>query len=164
MASTTNDSLNDMQEARAYFRRHTAGMAEVGWDFQPFPHTNNIRQILMHMIATNRGVLAMLGGEAFEMKRHGERHKEAWAEVEGQSGAYLLALLDQSGEAIAASVQKSYAYATFDTPLTLWGTEGKLGVQLARLSQETAYHTGQVSSLRQAFDPSWDYFSEVFGA
>ena len=163
MAWTTSDAFSDMEEARGYFKRHIVAMADAGWDFKPFEHVNSVRQILMHMIATNRGVIAMLGGEAFDMTRHMGRHKEAWEEIEAKSPAFILALLDETGEAIASKVREEYANAAFDTPLMLWGGEAKIGVQLGRLAQETAYHTGQVSLLRQAFDPSWDYFGEVFG-
>ena len=163
MVFTTNDALTNMQEARVYFKRHIGKMAEAGWDFKPFPHVNSIRQILTHMIATNRAVSVMLSGEGFDMARHVERHKEAWAEIENVPSVQILALLDKTGEEIAASVGENYPDASFNTLVTLWGAESKLGVQLVGLSQEMAYHTGQVSLLRQAFDPSWDYFGEVFG-
>ncbi|MES2464395.1 MAG: hypothetical protein V4671_27865, partial [Armatimonadota bacterium] len=74
-----------------------------------------------------------------------------------------IALHDAEGEALLALVRQKYAGADLDKPVTLWGQESKLGLHLGHISQELAYHTGQVSLLRQALVPDWDYFGDVFG-
>lgn len=161
MALTRDDALADLEGARGYFQRHINGMGEAHWDTKLVPHINSVRQILVHMLATDRAVLAMLQGEPFEIQRHMTRHKEAAQEIAAQSPAAVLALYDAGGEAIAEYIRATFTDA--DDPVTLWGSPGTLGGQLGSLSQEIAYHTGQVSLLRQALEPDWNYFKDVFG-
>jgi hypothetical protein len=97
------------------------------------------------------------------MPRHVERHKEAAVEIAVLAPADILALHDSEGEALIALVRQRYSGADLDTPVTLWTQEGKLGIHMGHISQELAYHTGQVSLLRQALVPDWDYFGDVFG-
>ncbi|MGC4046799.1 MAG: DUF664 domain-containing protein [Armatimonas sp.] len=162
-AYTILDVVDGMEGAREYLKKHIVTMQEEYWDATPFPHCNTARQIFAHLIATNRGVLGMLEGEPFELQRHGERHEEAGQEIASKSPTEILALYDASGEAIGTFLRTHHGEDALDAPLTLWGSEGRLANQLAGLSQETAYHTGQLSLIRQAIEPNWDYFKDVFG-
>ncbi len=163
MSYAIDDTLAGMKEARDDLKRHLATMPEAHWDAKPLPHCNSIRQIFVHLIATDRGVLEMLKGEPFEMSRHMERHEEAAREIALLSPAQIFALLDAIGEATATFVRDKYADAALDTPVTFFGTEGKIAVKLGQMCQHTAYHVGQVSLIRQEVEPDWDYFGDVFG-
>ncbi|MBC8135780.1 MAG: DinB family protein [Fibrella sp.] len=163
MSFTIDDTLADMKEAREDLKRHIATMPEAHWDAKPLPHCNSIRQIFVHLLATDRGVLAMLKGEPFEINRHTERHDEAEREIASLSPMQIFALHDAIGDATAAFVDEKYGDAALDTPVTLWGSEGKIAVKLGQMCQHTAYHVGQVSLIRQEVEPDWDYFKDVFG-
>ncbi len=171
MALTLEEALADVREARHYLNRHVMGMTTEQLDAKPFPSVNSVREIFVHLLATARAVSAMLNGEPFSISRHGERHKEAAQQIVSLAPDAIIALHDAEAKALIALVQQKYARAasdsdsldTLDTPVTLWTREAKLGVHLGHVSQELAYHTGQVSLLRQALVPDWDYFGDVFG-
>lgn len=163
MALTLEDALADVQEARQYLNRHVMGMTTEQWDAKPFAPVSSVREIFVHLLATGRAVSDMLNGEPFAVPRHGERHMEAASEMANLAPADIIALHDAEGEALIALVRQKYAGADLDTPVTLWTREAKLGIHLGHISQELAYHTGQVSLLRQALVPDWDYFGDVFG-
>jgi uncharacterized damage-inducible protein DinB len=163
MPLTLEDALADMQAARQYLNRHVTGVSAEQWDAKPFDHVNSGREIFGHLLATVRSVREMLSGEPFAMTRHVERHKEAAVEIASLAPADILALHDAEGEALIALVRQKFAGAELDTPVTLWTQEAPLGLHLGHISQEMAYHTGQVSLLRQAMVPDWDYFGDVFG-
>lgn len=163
MALTLEDALADVQEARHYLNRHVTGMTTQQWDAKPFAHVNSVREIFVHLLATNRAVSDMLNGEPFAMPRHTERHKEAAREIAHLVPADIIARHDAQGDALIAQVRHKYAGADLDTLVTLWTQEAKLGIHLGHISQELAYHTGQVSLVRQALVPDWDYFGDVFG-
>ena len=163
MALTLDEALADVQAARRYLNRHVTGMTTAQWDTKLFAHINNVREIFGHLLATVRAVREMLDGEAFDMLRHMERHKEAAIEIALLAPADILALHDNEGEVLVALVRQRYAGADLDTLVTLWGHESKLGLHLGHISQELTYHTGQVSLIRQALVPDWDYFGDVFG-
>jgi uncharacterized damage-inducible protein DinB len=164
MGFNLEDALADVQEARLYLNRHVAGMAVELWDEKPFAHLNSVREIFAHLLATDRTVLEMLNGEPFDMPRHVERHVEAATEIAPLPPDDIIALHDAEGEALLALVRQKYAGSDLNTPVTLWQQEARLGTHLGRISQELAYHTGQVSLLRQALVLDWDYFGDVFGA
>ncbi|MES2464396.1 MAG: DinB family protein, partial [Armatimonadota bacterium] len=81
MALEREEALADVQVARGFLNRHTAGMTTEQWDAKPFAHVNSVREIFGHLIATVRAVREMLLGEPFAMPRHVERHKVAAVEI-----------------------------------------------------------------------------------
>jgi uncharacterized damage-inducible protein DinB len=163
MAITLEAALADVRAARQYLNRHVTGMTAEQWDVKALPHVNSVREIFGHLLATVRAVREMLGGEPFAMPRHVERHREAAMEIAPLGPAEIIALHDAEGEALIALVRERHAEADLGTPVTLWGQDAPLGLHLGHVSQELAYHTGQVSLIRQSLVPDWDYFGDVFG-
>ena len=50
-----------------------------------------------------------------------------------------------------------------DAEFSAFGSKMKLAAGIPHLSSEDYYHAGQVSYIRMATDPAWDYYGHVYG-
>lgn len=75
----------------------------------------------------------------------------------------LFAELEKSRSALINEIRSRFANSPLDADVCIWGAHDKLAVGLPYLSSEDFYHAGQIAFIRNASDPSWDYYAEIYG-
>ncbi len=156
MALTLDDALDGVRSSRRYFRKHLTGLREDQWDWKPNAECKNIRETLVHLICNDRAALQ-------SMQTGKEPDYESFQETE-RDPERLCGLLAESFEDLQAYIKTRYADAPLDTEVSVYGSPLKLARAVSHLSAEDFYHAGQVAYIRIATDPTWDYYSAIYGA
>ncbi len=152
---TVSDLVDAVRSSRRHFWKHVDGLREDQWDWKPYPECKSIRETLAHLVTDDRAALAALeaGGEPdYESCVESERDLERLRE-----------LLTESHQALCATLEQKYAGAPLDTVASFWGAMKPLGAGIPFLCSEDYFHAGQVSFIRMATDPAWDYYSAIYG-
>jgi uncharacterized damage-inducible protein DinB len=160
MAFTFEDLIDSLRASRSNFHKHLEGLKEEQWDWKPYPECKSIRETLIHLVVDDRAA-------ADAIEKNGEPDYEglmnaATAEAEGDI-AHLKALADTSFTNLLELLISRYADAPLDTEISVYGSTKKLGVGIPFFSSEDYYHTGQVSFIRMASDPTWNYYAAIYG-
>lgn len=156
MGYNLDDMLEGLTKSRQMFLRHLEGLREDQWDWQPYPQCMSIRQTLRHLIVDDRTALESLRtGLDIDYGQWGETEEEI---------SRLLELLRDSHQNLLDYLRANFADAAPETEICAWGTWRKLPQGIAHFSSEDYYHTGQVSFIRMASDPEWDYYAAIYGA
>jgi uncharacterized damage-inducible protein DinB len=156
MAYTLQDLLDGLQSSRDNFFKHLDGLKEDQWDWQPYAQCKTIRETLAHLVVVDRGILYSL--ETGKMPDW----DTLFPDWQPHNPAQLRALLQASRAQLVDYLQTNYADTPVDAEVTLYGAPQKLGRAVADMSSEDYYHTGQVSFIRQANDPTWDYYAAIY--
>jgi len=152
---TVTDLVDAMRASRRHFWKHVNGLSDAQWDWKPYPECKSIRETLAHLVQDDRAALAALHSG-------GEPDYEAFAEPERDLDR-LRALLAESHEALCAAITAKFDGAPLDTPLSAWGAIKPLGTGIPFFCSEDYFHAGQVTFIRLATDPTWDYYGAIYG-
>jgi len=152
---TVTDLVDAVRGSRRHFWKHVDGLSDAQWDWKPYPECKSVRETLAHLVQDDRAALAAL-------ESGGEPDYEAFAEPERDPDR-LRALLAQSHNALCAALLSRFAGAPLDTPLSVWGAIKPLGTGIPHFCSEDYFHAGQVTFVRLATDPTWDYYSAIYG-
>lgn len=155
MALTLEDMLDGLRNSRRHFLKHLDGLTEEQWDWQPYPECKTIRVTLAHLIQDDRAALEAL-------QKNGHPDYEASAVTE-RDLTRLRTMLDELHQALLTYLETHYAEGPLDTIVHAYGWLMKLGRAIGFLSSEDYYHAGQVAYIRLATDPTWDYYTVMYG-
>lgn len=155
MALSVKDFITGLRESRRHFLKHIKGITPEQMDWKPYPNCLSIRETVQHLIVDDRAALESLqtGSEP-----HYERHT-----VKETDFDRLVILLNKSHEALVGFLDEEYGPETFDTLGFAWGQAMPIAQAIVHFSSEDHYHAGQVAFIRQATDPAWSYYKEIYG-
>lgn len=158
MPTVLGDLIASLEKSRSHVLKHFTGVRDDQWDWKPFPECKTLRETLQHLIIDDQAALESLrtGEEPSYDQSPTKIH-----ELEGPDG--LFEQLKRSREALISELKKKYSDAPLDTEVCIWGSMERLIPGIAYLASEDFYHAGQVSFIRVASDPSWDYYAEIYG-
>ncbi len=155
MAYTLENCIEGLEFARSHFLKHIAGFPEEHWDSKLIPDSKSVRETVQHLISDDLATLESLdtgGDPAYETLQVTEPDTQA-----------LLALLAETRAKLIATLRAKYTGAPLDQEISMWGFPFKLAAGIAMMSSEDYYHAGQVTLVRTAMEPEWDYYAAVFG-
>jgi uncharacterized damage-inducible protein DinB len=153
---TVTDLVGSVRASRKHFWKHIDGLTDAQWDWKPYPECKNACETLAHLVTDDRAALAAVESD-------GEPDYESFAETE-RDPARLRVLLTASHEALCVALLAKFADAPLDTTLSVWGVPMPLGTGISHFCSEDFFHAGQISFIRMATDPTWDYYSAIYGA
>jgi uncharacterized damage-inducible protein DinB len=154
MAYTLQDALAGVRHSRGFFIKHLKGIAPAQWDWKPYPECKSVRETLAHLVVDDWTALESLQSQ-------GEPN---YRDYDGDtSEAALLATLEKTHAELLGFIERQWTETPLDAEVKLWGWPMKLGAAVAYLSAEDLYHSGQIAFIRMATDPTWDYYSAVYG-
>ena len=155
MAYTLEDVLEGVRSSRRFFWKHLSGLTEEQWSWKPYPECKSVTETLAHLILDDRMALFSL-----ETGKEPDYDVNPVTETDREK---LISLLHESHAKLIEFIKSKYAEAPLDSEAYAWGTPMKLGRAIAYLSSEDFYHAGQVGYIRGASDPTWDYYSTIYG-
>jgi uncharacterized damage-inducible protein DinB len=155
MPLTMEEMLEGPRASRRFFLKHLRGLREDQWDWKPYPECKSITETLAHLVVDDRAALQSL--------QSGQEPDYEALTVDERDRATLLDMLAKSHEQVISFITSQYAGADLGTPVCVWGVTMPLGRALGYLTAEDHYHAGQVSFIRLATDPAWDYYSTIYG-
>jgi uncharacterized damage-inducible protein DinB len=160
MALTLDDLLDSVRATRAHFFKHLEGLTAEQWDWKPYPECKSIRETLAHLVVDDRAAIQSLetGGEPDYEGLSAIATDEAGGDLTKQR-----AILEGTHNQLLTLIKSRFGDAPLDTEISLWGSSMKLARAVAYLSSEDFYHAGQVAFIRQATDPTWDYYAAIYG-
>lgn len=157
MSSDFEMLIGQVRSQREMLFKLVSGLKTEQWKFQPFSHLNSIQSTLVHLLIVDRAtVIKIEDGMSFDwdgMVTDDERNA---------SPDELLSLLKISLSNVMQFFEVNYGSKSLDTPILLFGSTKPVGAAICSLSEEYAYHNGQVSFLRQASDTDWDYYTALY--
>ena len=160
MAFTFADLIDSLRASRSNFHKHLKDLRDDQWDWKPYPECKSIRETLVHLIQDDRAAV-----EAIE-KNCEPDYETLMADAIALAARdidYLKALSETSFTALLELLISRYADAPLDAEINVFGSTKKLGVGIPFFSSEDYYHIGQVSFIRMASDPTWDYYAAIYG-
>jgi hypothetical protein len=149
------DLVSGLRTARAYFLAHLIGLRDDQWDWKPYPACKSIRETLAHMVLDDRAALYSI--------QHGHEPNYAAMEVAERDLDKLLFMLRQSHEELCAYLLAHFSDQSLDSCFGVYGSVRKLGQGIPDLASEDYFHAGQVTFIRLATDPAWDYYAAIYG-
>ena len=159
---TAQQLIDALAQSRAKFLRHVEGMTEEQCRWKPYPECMSVNDTLMHLMIDDLAAIESLDTKA---EPSYEKHRE---EVHAQNGNFdhvaLLERLAETHQLLIGKLKGEYGSADLDTNICIWGDMKPLGLGIPFLATEDSYHSGQVSFIRQAQDPSWNYYAAIYGA
>ena len=161
MALTLESLLEGVRASRRQFFKHLEGLTDEQALWKPYPECKSVRETLVHLIQVDQAALDSLKTGTLD----------AWSTLEPQIATEtksltlpeLRSLLEQSHTALLDYLATTYATHALDEPIPLWASPTPLGRAVPYLSSEDFYHSGQLAFIRQATDPSWDYYAAIYG-
>jgi uncharacterized damage-inducible protein DinB len=155
MAFNIHDLIAGVRESRHHFLKHLKGIHDDQWDWKPYPACKSIRETLAHLVSDDRAFIAILDtGRMPDFEALEERETDT---------TKLLVLMNESHEQLCAFLEDRFADAALDREVVYFTGKAKLGHAIMGISSEDYYHAGQVAFIRMATDPSWDYYSAIYG-
>jgi len=155
MPYCASDVAASLRASRRHFLRHLVGLAPDQWDWKPYPECMSVRETLAHLVCDDRAAL-----EALQTGREPDyaAHQEAERDIEALRG-----MLDRSHDMLCEAIERDLVDKAIDAEVSAYGAPVKLGALAVILCSEDYYHAGQVAYIRQATDPSWDYYQAIYG-
>lgn len=155
MAYTTQDAVESIRWSRKHFHKHIAGLKDEQWTWKPYPECKSVIETLAHLVTDDRAAL-----EGLKTGQEPDYDSLSVAETDRER---LLKMLGESHEALCGYILEKWGNSPVDTEVGIFGSPMKLGAGVGLLSSEDFYHAGQIAFIRGATDPSWDYYTDVFG-
>lgn len=161
MALTLDDVLEGLTASRRFFLKHLVGLTDLQWVWKPYPECKSVTETLVHLVANDRGAI-----DAFVFGKEPEYERIEAATVAEAGGDRQKAreMLERSHEQLVAGIRERFGSMALDTEISIWGVSMKLSRATWCVSSEDFYHAGQVAFIRLATDPTWDYYSQIYGA
>ncbi len=157
MSSDFEMLLGQVRSQREMLFKLVTGLKPDQWNFQPYSHLNSIHSTLVHLLIVDRAtVVKVEDGMSFDwdsMVTDQERNA---------SPDELITLLKTSLSNVIQFLETNFGSKTLDAPFLMFGSTKPVGAAICSLSEEYAYHNGQVSYLRQASDTDWDYYTALY--
>ena len=158
MPTLLEDLIASLEKSRSHLLKHFKDVHENQWDWKPYPECKTLRETLQHLIIDDQAALESL--------RSGEEPSYDQSpmnihELHGPDG--LFENLKRSHEALISELRKRFADASLDTEVCVWGSMERLVPGIAYFASEDFFHAGQVSFIRMASDPEWDYYDQIYG-
>ena len=160
MAFGVEDLIEGLRGSRLHFLKHLKGLTAEQWTWKPYPECKSILETLLHLVGDDRAALQALetGGEP----TYESILEAAFAEAAGDKEK-VLEMLEESHEKLCAYIAARFTGVPLDSEFSAFGSKMKVGSGIPYLSSEDFYHAGQVSYIRMATDPAWDYYSHIYG-
>lgn len=149
-----DDLLHGLRHSRRFFLRHLDGLTDAQWDWKPYAECKSIRETVAHLVVDDRCALQSLES-GHEPDYEGMQATETDRDR-------LLEMLSTSHQDLLRFIAVRYTGAPLDAPACLFGSPRKLA-DIGFLSSEDYYHAGQVAFIRMATDPTWDYYTAIYG-
>ncbi len=160
MAFGVEDLIEGLRGSRLHFLKHLKGLSADQWTWKPYPECMSIYETIVHIVVDDRAAMQALetGGEPeYESIR-----EAAIAESGGDKGK-AMELLEESHEKLCAYIAARFTGVPLDSEFSAFGAKMKVGSGIPFLSSEDYYHAGQVSYIRMATEPAWDYYAHIYG-
>lgn len=154
MSFTLQDVLDGVRASRRHFLKHLEGLTEDQWTWKPYPECKSITELVAHLITDDCAAL-------FSLQTGLEPNYEE-LQVEERDPQALLARLEESHRKLVSYIGGRWPDAALGGTVNVWGHAMKLGSGIAYLSSEDYYHAGQVTFIRLATDPEWDYYGTIY--
>ena len=153
------DLIEGLRKSRLHFLKHLKGLTAEQWTWKPYPECKSILDTIVHLVTDDRAAL-----QSFETG--GEPDYEwivaaATAEAGGDKEE-AMKMLEESHERLCAFLGARFQGLPLDSEISVWGSPMKLGAAIPHFSSEDYFHAGQVSYIRMATDPTWDYYAEIY--
>ena len=156
MSFTPVELVEGLRAARSYFLLHLVGVRDDQWDWKPYPACKSIRETIAHLVVDDRAALYSL--------QHGAEPDYDAMEVAERDLHTLLKLLRESHDQLCSYLIEHYGSQPLDSAFSAYGRVRKLGQGIPDLASEDYFHAGQVTFIRLATDPDWDYYAAIYGA
>jgi uncharacterized damage-inducible protein DinB len=154
MSLTIEEFIEGVRGSRRHFLKHLEGMTPEQIVWKPYPECKNVIETLQHLVIDDTTAL-----ESLQTGDH--PHYDA-VTVEESDYEKLLTLAGESHAKLIAYIQQRYESGPLDAEATAWGTKMPAARAIAYLSSEDFFHAGQVSFIRMATDPTWDYYENIY--
>ena len=155
METLNSAFINSIEKSRAFFLRHLSGLTHEQVDWKPYPECKNVLETIQHLIIDDRMAIE-------SMQTMEEPNYDACVITETDYDK-LLEMLDASHKALIQYLNNRFVDGTPDTLGSAWGAIMPAPLAISYLASEDFYHAGQVAYIRQATDPAWDYYSNIYG-
>jgi uncharacterized damage-inducible protein DinB len=156
MAFETADLIESVRKARKSFLKHIDGITDEQVVWKPYPECKSIAETLDHLHwGDNATVQNAKSGQDPD-------YSSVPSAPPTQSLAELKSRLAESHSALMKYLTSEFAGKPLDTPISFYGHPTPIGDALGALLSEEGYHTGQISFVRMATDPSWDYYTAIY--
>lgn len=155
MAVTNEDFIIAVEKSRAYLLRHLQGLTLEQLDWKPYRECKNVIETIQHLIVDDRTALE-------SMKTMSEPDYDDCV-VDETDYDRLLEMLDQSHRELIQYLRQRFADQPLDALGCSWGAVMPSPLAISHLSAEDYFHAGQISFIRLATDPAWDYYGAIYG-
>lgn len=155
MSISNRDFIEAIKFSRTFFHKHLVRMTEEQVAWKPYPECKSVLETLKHLIIDDLAALSALQSGA-EPNYESFKVEEAPYEV-------LISKLKESHLELTEYLETRFGPEPMDAAASAWGTKLPAARAIALLSSEDFYHAGQVSFIRSATDPTWDYYAKVYG-
>jgi uncharacterized damage-inducible protein DinB len=161
MSVTVEDLVKSVRSSRAHFLKHIDGLTAEQWDWKPYAECKCARETLGHLIIDDLAAL-----QSLETGKEPDYESISQQEMKPERLADLYALksrLADSHKQLCSYILKRWADSTLDTEICVWGSMMPLATGVPYLTSEDFYHSSQIAFIRMATDPSWNYYSVIYG-
>lgn len=158
---TTADLIKGIEFSRQHFLKHVKGMTTEQCDWKPYPNCLSVRETLRHLRVDD--LAAMDSMESGKEPKYEELQARVAQDSSELNTADLIKLLEESHAQLKQYLETKYGNQPLDTMITVWGHQMPLSAGIPYFSGEDWYHAGQVAFIRQATDPDWNYYAEIYG-
>lgn len=161
MSFDTTDLITALRDSNKNLSKHLEGLTDEQWSWKPYPECKSVRETLTHLLMGDLLLRYRLDGDP----RVGD-FENVYVEVEAHYADFtrdqIVAEFESSHEEICDRLTALFAGKPLDEPFEVFGGAQKAGRFLAGLANERYYHTGQISFIRIASDPAWDYYAHIY--
>lgn len=156
MPITNQDFIDGLISSRKYLLKHLRDVTPEQTVFKPYAECKSIIETLKHLIIDDRMALYSFQTE----------QEPPYDSVNVAESSYedLLAALATSHQELIDWMTANLASEPLDKPACAWGSMLPAAKAISMMSSEDFYHAGQIAFVRMAVDPSWDYYSAIYGA
>ncbi len=156
-----NQVVERLKASRRHFLKHVQGVTDEQSNWKPYPNCLSINETLRHLRVDD--LAAMDSMETGEEPKYEEIQQRVQADSGSLGMEDLLKLLAESHDLLVKYIETKYENQSLDAEICVWGNRMPLVLGVPYLSGEDYYHAGQVAFIRQATDPSWNYYGEIYG-
>lgn len=152
-----SELIEGVREGRKSFLKHIDGVTDEQAVWKPYPQCKSIAETLDHLRWGDQAIVqcASTGADP--------DYSTVPSTPPSESVDELKSKLAESHEALMSFLVDKYGKTTdLTTPVSFYGHEMALGAVLAAMPVEESYHAGQAAFIRQATDPSWDYYEAIY--